>query len=100
MQVRLNTPNIRNARFGRDQISRLLALSDALVSEHGEASSAAFLEIARARGIAQIALEAGLTEAAIYAAMTDPANPDTVILRQVVNSMLRILPRNDSEEHE
>jgi DNA-binding phage protein len=90
MQVGLNTRNIRNARFVRDQISRLLALSGALVSEHGEAISAVFLEIARARGIAEIALEAGLTEDAIYAAMTDAANRDTVTLRQVVNSMLRI----------
>jgi DNA-binding phage protein len=78
----------------------VLALSDVLDSEQEMAISAAFLEIARARGIAQIAFEARLTEAALYAAMTDPANPDTVILQQVINSMLRLLPGNEWEEHE
>jgi probable addiction module antidote protein len=96
----LKIPNIMNARFVRDEASQVLALSDALASENGAAISAAFLDIARSRGIAQISCDAGLSEDVIYEALADSANPDAGVLRQVVSSMLRLLPGNDHSEAE
>jgi DNA-binding phage protein len=95
VKVDVKRPSIQNARFVRDELSRVLALSDALASENGTAICAAFLDVAQARGVAQIACDTMLSEDAIYAALADPAKPDTRILRQVVESMLRVLPKND-----
>lgn len=96
----MKTPSISNARFVRDEISRVLALSDAVASENPEVITAAFLDIACSRGIAQIAFEAELSENAIYAALVVPGQPDTIVLRQIVNSMLRRLSQNDHGEPE
>ncbi len=78
---------IGKAQMVGDEDSRILALSDALTSENGLAISAAFLDIARSRGIAQMARDAGLSEASIYAALSEPARPDTKVIARILCAM-------------
>jgi probable addiction module antidote protein len=89
--VKLKKPTIMNARFLREEESQVFALSDALESENGAAICAAFLDVARSRGIAQIARETGLSETQIYAAFTDPERPDVTTLSAILDSLLEHL---------
>lgn len=77
-----------NARFLRGGKSQLYALRDALESENGASICAAFLDVARSRGIAQIAREAELSEKEIYAAFADPAKPDIVLVQTILTKIL------------
>lgn len=78
---------IDKAQMVGDEDSRILALSDALTSENGLAISAAFMDVARSRGIAQMAHDAGLAEAKIYAALSEPAKPDTEVIARILRAM-------------
>ena len=77
-----------NARFLKGEKSQLFALRDALESENGAAICATFLDVARSRGITQIAREAGLSEKEIYAAFADSEKPDMVIVRTILTKIL------------
>jgi DNA-binding phage protein len=91
--------SIAQAHFVRDEVSSVLALSDALASERGDTIIAAFLVIAQSRGIAQIAIESGLPEQALYASLVDPEKLDTQLLHLVADSMLgRIAGFTDDQE--
>lgn len=85
-------PDIRRANFLNDEASQILALSDALASAHGPAISAAFDDVARTRGLAQIAHDAGITMESLCVALADPARLDRDLLETVLSSLIRSSP--------
>lgn len=85
-------PDIHKAAFLRDEGSQILALSDALSTAHGSAISAAFDDVARTRGLAQIAIDSGMPLDDLCRALADPARPDCVVLRDVVAALIRAHP--------
>lgn len=85
-------PDIHKAAFLGDEASQILALSDALSSAHGSAISAAFDDVARTRGLAQLAEESSIRLEDLYRALSDPARPDCAVLHDVVEALMRRLP--------
>lgn len=80
-------PDIREAGFLKDEASQILALSDALASANGAAISQAFDAVARTRGLAQIACDAGVSLDDLHRALADPARPDTRFLVTVLQAL-------------
>lgn len=68
--------------------SQILALQDALTGGNGRAIGAAFSTIARSRGIAAIAAEAGVSAAALHAALADADQPDVAMLSEVAGRLI------------
>ncbi len=92
-------PDIKRSAFLRDDASQVLALSDALSSANGPAISAAFDDVARTRGLAQIALQSNIALGDLCRALADPRRPDAVVLAQVVESLIQSLPVLNGDHH-
>jgi DNA-binding phage protein len=92
--------DIGRASFLRDERSQVLALSDALASMHGLAISTAFADVARSRGVARIAQEAGMEADEIYQALADPACLDISVVERVVQSLICNLPAPRADDLE
>ncbi|KAB7647469.1 hypothetical protein [Polymorphobacter fuscus] len=84
--------DIAKARFLADQRSQILALDDALAKAEGPAISAAFDDVARTRGLKQIARDAHIPVAKLLQALADPCRPDCVVLRDVVQALADMHP--------
>lgn len=85
-------PDIHKATFLQDEASQILALSDALSSAHGAAISAAFDDVARTRGLAQIARDSHIRIEDLCLALADPGRPDCTVLQEVVAALIREHP--------
>lgn len=68
--------------------SQTLALQDALDSGSSRAISAAISTIARSRGIAAIAAEAGVSPTALHAALADAEQPGGEVLSEVARRLV------------
>ena len=68
--------------------SQILALRDALASDNGPAITNAFAIVARSRGLAAIATEAGIPLSALHAALADPDRPNIAMLSAIVEVLI------------
>lgn len=81
-------PDMKKSAFLRDDASQILALADALSSANAHAITAAFDDVARTRGLASIAKQAGIPLKSLCGALADPAHPDLVVLGTVVTCLM------------
>lgn len=82
-------PDFKKTCFLQDEASQILALSDALMSAHGPAIWDAFDAVARTKGLAQIADDAGVSLDDLHRALADPARPDLSFLTKVLQTLTK-----------
>lgn len=80
-------PDIAKACFLQDEASQLLALSDAVSSANGPAIAEAFDAVARTKGLARIAEDAGVSLGDLHRALADPMRPDLGFLMKVLDAL-------------
>lgn len=82
-------PDRNRGNFVGDRTSQILALRDALASGNANIISSAFAMVARSRGLAAIASEAGMSTADLNRALADPEKPDIPTLLKIVDAFGR-----------
>lgn len=80
-------PDIRKANFLQDEGSQILALSDALYSAHNPTISAAFDEVARTRGLTQIARDSHISIRELCDAFANPACINLIVLQKMLAAL-------------
>jgi len=85
---------IRSEQDAADFINAVIALDDPITLQ------AAIGEVARIRGMASVAREAGLNEKSLYRALSEEGNPRISTLSKVLDSLglvLRVEPKANCE---